>query len=233
LSNALFNGARDLSEDSAEILVNKVLPKSIHPIIPSALRRAYAAADKLIDEIPFLATPGGLYQRGDLIMVAASYEFELLVKGGNLPFEGRWEFFARPTGKHFVMYSDSARVTIGQVEDPSKKPRRARHRENYSGLNEILLFPEMNVEREKLIREAEQAGARSLLHILHGYRDLAFVHVAYPHPERNEHIYLGPNLLRLPHELSGDPGLLPPEGPSDSPKPEVIDNIRRFIRDQE
>jgi hypothetical protein len=222
-----------VSDDLAEIFVNKVLPDSVHPIIPSALRRAYAAAEQTIDQHPYLATPGGKYQRGDLIMLAASYEFELLVKGGNLPFEGTWEFFARPTGKHFVMYSDLARVTIGRVEDASKKPRPAKHRENYSGLNEILLFPEMNAERERLIREAEQDGARSLLHILHGYRDLTFAHIAYPHPEKNEHIFLGPNLMRRPHDLTGDPGLPPPEGPSDSPNPEVIDNINRFLRDDE
>src|SRR5208337_2215072 len=178
-----------MSDNLAEIVVDDVVPESIRPIIPSALRRAYAAADQTMDQHPYLATPGGKYQRGDLIMLAASFEFELLVRAGNLPFDGDWQFFARPTGKHFVMFTDSARITVGQVDDPRKKPRPAKHRENYSELNEIFLFPEFNEERARIVREAEKEGARRLLHILHGYQTLTFVHIAYPHPERNEHIF--------------------------------------------
>jgi hypothetical protein len=210
----------------AEEFIDEEVPQELRHLIPSALRRAYALADGTMDRHAYLMTPGGKYQRGDLVMLAASYEFEQLVESRILPFDGTWEDFARPTGKHYVMLTKHARITTSQVEDPAKKPRRAVFRNNYGEANERYLFPEMDV----LI----SADERRLLHFLHGYQDLNFVHIAYPHPEMNRHIYRTPNLMRLPHEItSGDPDLPPPEGPAESPNPEAMDNLERHLRDDE
>jgi hypothetical protein len=222
-----------VSENPAEIFVDEEVPRSVRSFIPSALRRAYATADETIDRNPYLATPGGKYQRGDLVMLAASFEFHQLVKAGSLPFDGCWEFFARPTGKHFVMLTDRARITTSQVDDPRKKPRAAVHRENYGELNEISLLKEINEEREQILKALNKEESRRLIHILHGYHDLTFAHIAYPHPEENWHIYRTPNLLSGPHEISLNPDLPPPEGPSESPNPEVIESIERHLRDTE
>ncbi len=222
-----------MSDNPAEQFTTEEVPQSIWPLIPTTIRRAYLAADATIDGSPYLGTPGGKYQRGDLIMLAASYEFQKLVKNGSLPsFDGTWEFFARPTGKHFVMLTARARITINQVEDPRKKPRLAVFRNNYAELNEVGLFDDWD---ENLIRAREEAakdGERRLLHILHGYQELNFAHLAYPHPERNRHIYRSPNLMRMPHEMPLT-DLPPPEGPSESPDPETIENIQRHLRDDE
>jgi hypothetical protein len=217
----------------AEEFVDEEIPLSLRRLIPAALRRAYSAADLTIERHAYLATPGGQYQRGDLIMLATSFEFEQLVKSGSLPFGGEWEFFARPTGKHFIMLTNRARITTNQIEDPRKKPRFAIHRENYSELNEKDLFEEINQERERLRDEIEHDKERRLIHILHGYQELTFAHLAYPHPEENRHIFRSTNLMRIPHEISVDPGLPPPEGPIESPNPEVIENIERHLRDQD
>jgi hypothetical protein len=101
----------------AESFTDEEVPHGIRHFFPSALRRAYAAADATMEREPYLGTPGGKYQRGDLIMLAASFELERLVKSGHLPFDGVWEYFARPTGKHFVMLSQNARITTSQLED--------------------------------------------------------------------------------------------------------------------
>ena len=117
------------TDNPAEQFANDEVPDSLRPLFPSALRRAYSAADITIERDPYLATPGAKYQRGDLIMLAASYEFQQLVANGSLlNFDGSWEYFARPTGKHFVMLTNRARITLNQVEDP-KKSRGMRYSE--------------------------------------------------------------------------------------------------------
>jgi hypothetical protein len=173
----------------AESFTDEEVPHGIRHFFPSALRRAYAAADATMEREPYLGTPGGKYQRGDLIMLAASFELERLVKSGHLPFDGVWEYFARPTGKHFVMLSQNARITTSQFEDPRKRPRHAIFRTNYAEMNEEFLFQDMNEQRQRELEEAKRDGERRLLHLLHGYHDLEFIHIAYPHPEENRNIY--------------------------------------------
>jgi len=222
-----------MSDNPAEQFTTEEVPKAVWPLIPTAIRRAYLAADATIESAPYLTTPGGKYQRGDLIMLATSFEFQQLVANGSLPsFDGTWEFFARPTGKHFVMLTKRARITVSQVEDPRKKPRRAIFRNNYAELNELGLFDDSD---ENLIRAKEEAvrdGERRLLHILHGYQELNFAHLAYPHPERNRHMYRSPNLMKMPHEMPVD-DLPPAEGPSESPNPETLEDIKKHLRDDE
>lgn len=211
--------------DPAEQFCDDEFPFRYRPLIPGALRRAYATADSTIERNPYLQTPGGRYERGDLIMVAASYEFQQLVRSGDLPFDGEWEYFAKPTGKHFVIHTKRAKLTTNQLKDPDKKPRRAEFRENYAEDNATYLFPEY-------MPKCDGKGKR-LLHILHGYQSLNFIHLAYPHPEENRHIFRSTNLLKIPHEGSLDVDLAPAEGPTDSPDPEMIENIERHLRDND
>ena len=215
----------------AQQFIDEEVPTRVRHLFPSALRRAYAAADQTIERDSYLCTPGGKYQRGDLIMLAASYEFQELVNRGDLPFDGAWEFFARPTGKHFVMLTKRARITTSQVEDARKRPRRAIFRENYAELNESSLFPEDNETLARKREEATRDRERRLLHILHGYQDLEFAHLTYPHPEKNRHIYRTANLLRLPHEITNT--LPRSEGPEESPNPEALENLERHLRDND
>jgi hypothetical protein len=128
------------------------------------------------------------------------------------------------------MLTKRARITTSQVEDPRKRPRRAVFRENYAELNESSLFPNINEELARKREEAERDRERRLLHILHGYQDLEFAYIAYPHPEKNRHIYRTANLLRLPHEITSD--LPPSEGPEESPNPEALENFERHLRDE-
>lgn len=221
-------------DNPAEQFVDTEVPKKIRPLIPAALRRAYTLADEAIERFAFLRTPGGRYQRGDLIMVAASYELEQLIVSGSLPFDGSWEFFARPTGKHFVLRTERAIITTSQVEIPNKKPRFAIHRANYAELNERSLLDEINEERRLQQEAIERDNERRLVHILHGYQSLDFAYLAYPHPERNWHIYRSPNLLNLPRAIDDPDGdLPPPEGPRDSPDPEALERIERHLRDND
>ena len=200
------------------------VPAALHPLIPPALRRAYGAADEIIERHPQLSTPGGKYQRGDLIAHAADYEFEQLIKAGSLPFEPHWEPYARPTGKHFVMRSGRANITISQVDDPDLRPRNAIYRNRYSIPNAPYFFKFMN-------DEVEAERGRRLIHIVHGYQTLLFAHLTFPHPSANKNVWRSDNLMKIPHIVTS--GLPPSEGPSESPTPEAIDNLERQLRDDE
>jgi hypothetical protein len=212
------------AENPAEEFLEKEFPPELRPLIPSALRRAYAAADEMIERHPQLATPRARYQRGDLVAVAADYEFELLVKVGSLPFEPSWEYYARPTGKHFVMRSRRAHITISQLEDPTQKPRNAVFRNRFALPNGRYLFEYMNeeVERDKALR---------LIHVLHGYQDSTFAHLTLPHPHENRHVWSTRNLMGIPHVVASD--LPKAEGPAESPEPETIENLERHLRDND
>jgi hypothetical protein len=88
------------ASNPAQELIDSEFPPHLRPLIPPALRRAYTAADRVMDETPFLGTPSGLYQRGDLILKAAEWELHRLIVAGSLPFEPSWEPCAVPTGRH-------------------------------------------------------------------------------------------------------------------------------------
>ena len=130
--------------------------------------------------------------------------------------------YARPTGKHLVIWTRRGRLTINQVEDWKKKPREAEFRSNYGMSNTPYLFLYMNDE-EKAKKD------RKHLLLLHGYQDLNFCYVTVPAAQHNLHLANSGNLLSAPHIVTRDPDK--EEGPSDSPDPEALDHLRRIIRD--
>lgn len=204
-----------------DFLDEEFAPELRH-VLPSALRRAYAAASRVMETEPFLATPGGKFQRGDLIAVASEFEIERLITSGQLPFERSWEPYARPTGLHLVVWTARGRLTVSQVEDAEIKPRHAYFRDNYAISNQSYLFDCMN-------EEAQAKNGRKHLLLLHGYKDLTFAHLAVPHAKKNHHIVTTPNLIQLPHEIIDD--LPQAEGPTESPDPESLEAIWRYRRD--
>ncbi|WP_397540490.1 hypothetical protein [Roseomonas mucosa] len=206
----------------AQDFLDQEVALDLRPLFPAALKRAYATANRLIRDVPALATTGGRLQRGDLIAAAAEYEVEKLVTTGQLPFDCSWEPYARPTGLHLVVYTSAARLTINQVEDPRHKPRSAVFRENYGLANKPYLFDYMNEE------ELRRTGRKHLL-LIHGYQDLNFAHLAVPHGTRNHHIAKTPNLLLMPHIVSES--VPDAEGPTDTPELEAIEHLTRIIRD--
>jgi hypothetical protein len=202
-------------------------PSGLHPLVPGALRRAYASADAAIDQIQFLQTKAGFLQRGDLIVLATEYEFWRLIENGSLDFDYSWEPYARPTGLHLVMRTPNARVTISQVQDPDRQPRSADFRSNYAVSNERSLFEEDN-------RAADAENALKHILLLHGYQALTFAHLALPSARGPRHIYRTPNLFGRPYEETG-PVVRGPndEGPRESPDPGAVEHIKRTIADND
>lgn len=212
------------ASNPAEDLLDDEFPAIYRPLIPAALKRAYASADDALDRIEFLSTPSGKFQRGDLIVLAAELEFIKLIREGRLPFEPSWDDYACPTGKHLVMRSPGAQITINQVEYPHKKPRWAQFRQEFGTPNAMYLFEEMN-------REHAKDDARKHILLLHGYGDLRFANLSVPHPSESRLIWSTRDLLKLPHEAAGDSSAAPGEGPTESPDAELVEDIIRTVRD--
>lgn len=212
----------DASAPAREFL-DEEFPDELRRLIPTALKRAYSIADRVMHSEAFLRTPGGLFQRGDLVALSAQYELERLALSGSLPFRCTWEDYARPTGKHLVIWTARAKLTVSQIPDPEKKPRQAIFRDNYGLGNMRFLFDFMN-EEAKLRNEAKH------ILLIHGYQSLAFAHLTYPHPDRNEHVYSSDNLMKMVHAVPDD--LAKEEGPTESPDPEAMEFLDRALRDK-
>jgi hypothetical protein len=209
----------------AQDLIDEEFPDLYRPLVPAALKRAYASADQAFDRLDFLGTPSGRFQRGDLIVLAAEFEFVRLIKEKHLPFEPSWEDYALPTGKHLVMRSPGAQITINQVEYPHQKPRRAKFRDAFGVPNAEYLFEEWNEARRK-------DKSRKHIVLLHGYGDLRFSNLAVPHPSENKLMWWTDDLLKLPHEVAEDTTRAKGEGPTESPEPELVEEIIKTVRDK-
>jgi hypothetical protein len=209
-------------DNPAHDFLDEEFPTSYRHLLPSALRRAYATASRLVEAEPSLQTPGGRVQRGDLIAHAAEYEVMRLVHGGSLPFDATWEPFARPTGQHLVVWTKRGRLTISQIEDADRKPRGADFRHNYAVSNQPFLFKYMN-------DEANNKAERKHILLVHGYQELTFSHLAIPHAQFNRYIAVSSNLMAVPHIAT--PERAKEEGPTQAPDPEATENLLRIIRD--
>jgi hypothetical protein len=206
----------------AEEFLSAELPPAVHPLFPAALRRAYASADHVMETSSFLLTPGGKFQRGDLIACAAEYEVQKLIQTGQLQgLDFSWEDYAKPTGKHLVVHTPRGKLTISQVADAAKPPRHADFRTMYQVTNAPFLFENMNTE-------AEADASKKHILLVHGYKTLEFAHFTLPHRMRDAPIYRTGNLLNLPSVIHD---VVQAEGPSESPEPEAVEHLIRLVHD--
>ena len=88
--------------------------------------------------------------------------------------------------------------------------------------NMAYLFKEMN-------DAARDRAERKHLLLLHGYHELTFSYLTVPHGKFNHHLAKSANLMLIPHIAT--PERAKEEGPTDSPDPEALENLRRIIRD--
>lgn len=205
----------------AEQFLSAEIDPALYPLFPAALRRAYANADHVIETHSFLATPGGKFQRGDLIACAAEYEVQRLIETGRLNLDFTWEDYAKPTGKHLVVHTRRGRLTISQVPDVAIPPRQAEFRTIYQVTNAPSLFEYMDKEIE------DEAQKKHIL-LVHGYKLLSFAHFTLPHRMKDVPIFQTGNLLNLP-SLQFE--ATPAEGPSESPDPEAAEHLIRLVHD--
>lgn len=170
-------------------------PKQYWPLIPTTLRTAYAAVDKMVRDEPILQVKSAQDNKGRFVSYAVDFGFVRLIESGSLPFDYRWSSFAKPTGRYLEIRLSHSVVSISQVADPKSQPRNVVFRAN-GRLNNEPFFNLSEFEDEQRVK-----GLPHLL-VLHGHQSLTFAHLAVPHPcHHRDFRYSSENLLNLPHEL--------------------------------
>jgi len=182
-------------------------PRKYWPIVATTLTTAYAAAKRAAEEEPILQIESAQDNHGRLISWAVDFGFERLIKTGRLPFDYRWNYYARPTGRFLEMRLPHSTASISQVSDPQKQPRNVVFRRN-ARLNNEPYFDLPEFDDEKQIK-----GLPHML-VMHGYQTLDFAHIGLPHPLHGRgFLYQTSNLMLLPREMADD---LPPTENTDT-----------------
>lgn len=193
--------------DCAEAFLKDQIPMPLRSQIPATLKTAYDAAALLIKDEPILNVRSALDNRGRIVQWAVDLGFERLCQSGQWPFDFRWRFFERPTGRYLEILPSHSVVTISQVSDPSKQPRdvafRANKRINGQGWLRGLPKPE----------DEEPTGGEPHILLLHGYQSLNFAHLGLPREDQQKgYHYRTSNLMLMPHVVA-----------SSEPQPEDTD----------
>jgi hypothetical protein len=187
--------------------------------VAPTLRAAYAAAAALIKDEPILNVTSAEDNRGRIIQWAVDLAFQRLVQSGEWPFDFRWSYFERPTGRYLEIRPTHSVVTISQVADPKQQPRDVLFRANkrLSGQGWLTGLPRP---------DEQQQASTGIPHILllHGYQDLNFAHLGIPRREQqNGYYYRTPNLMLMPHIVAA------PEIPMEDTDIEAVLTLKEEI----
>ena len=166
-------------------------------LLPPVVKAAYTAVADLVRDTPFLRVPSATFNLGRVLTWAVDHAVENLIQSGQWEVDYRWRTFGSPqaTGSYIEIRFSHSKMTISQTPDSSRQPRNVHFRENARLFNSPLLpFAELKNERSV-------TGRPSLL-LIHGHKELSFLHVAMPHAVRR-HVYIckTANLLTLPQEV--------------------------------
>lgn len=155
-----------------ELFINDQISVSTRALIPETLKRAYGAANLIVDETPFLQIPSVLSNKGRLYSWAVDFAIEQLIKSGSWDCDYQWKNYAKPTGRYLEVRLPHSRLSISRVSKPKKQPRDVRFRSNMRMENQLAFLPEINSERI----------INGLPHILlvHGGSNPDFAHLGVP-----------------------------------------------------
>lgn len=186
---------------SAKHFLQDQIPTKYHRHIPTSLKSAYEAVSLLTKNEPILQVPSARDNWGRLVSWAVDLAFVRLIETGQWPFDYRWKYFNKPTGRYLEVRLPHSALSISQVQDPDKQPRNVGFRENKRLSNQ----PFFDIDEF-----AEENTVHGLPHFLlvHGHQELNFAHLAVPHSLHGMgYIYKTPNLMQMPHEI---PSEVPP-----------------------
>lgn len=204
--------------DYAEAFLRDQIPPALQSFVPPTLKTAYEAATLLIKDEPILNVTSAQDNRGRVVQWAVDLAFERLVQSGQWPFDFRWRYFERPTGRYLEIMPSHSVVTISQVSDPAKQPRDVAFRANKRLSGQAWLRGLPQPEDQK-----PTGGAPHIL-LVHGYQELNFAHLGIPKNEQEKgYHYRTPNLMLMPHVVSS------PEVPPEDTDIEAVITLKEQI----
>lgn len=211
--------------ESYQSFVDEEFPSSLQALLPEALKRAYMQADQLMVDTSFLSNEGGKNCKGHLIQCSVDFQLIRLIESGKLPFDYKWDFHAKPTGKHLKILPKNTVITVSQLQQVSQFPRHASFRNNQR-LNNISL--QMPLFANEIEDDLSSVRGRPHLILGHGYQNLNFACIYVPHSHKKHWNWRTANLLNLPHAVSSD---LPPiEGIKDVVEPTIKEEFIEWLK---
>ena len=185
-------------------------------LVPPTIKQAYEAADILIREFAILNVPSAQDNRGRIIQWAVDLSFQRLAESQQWPFDFRWRFFDRPTGRCLEILPSHSVVTISQVTDPTRQPRDVLFRAN-KRLNGQGWLQGMQPE------DIKTSGIPHIL-LLHGHQAPDFAHLGIPRAELEAgYYYRTSNLMLMPHVV------VTPEPPPEDTDFEAVMTLKEEI----
>lgn len=202
--------------DHAEAFLKDQISAAQRSLIPSTIKQAYDAADIAIRESAIFQVPSAVDNRGRIIQWAVDLSFQRLVESQQWPFDFRWSFFERPTGRYLEILPSHSVVTISQVADPTKQPRDVLFRAN-KRLNGQGWLKGMQPEDQKT------SGIPHIL-LIHGHQSPHFAHLGIPRAEQEAgYYYRTPNLMLMPHVVAS------PEAPTEDTDIDAVMTLKEEI----
>jgi hypothetical protein len=202
----------------AEAFLRDQISPPLRSHVPSTLKTAYDAAALLIKNEVILNVTSARDNHGRIIQWAVDLGFQRLCESGQWPFDFRWRYFERPTGRYLEIRPSHSVITISQVADPTSQPRDVRFRANkrLSGQGWLRGLPRPDGD--------QPIGGEPHIILIHGYQDLNFAHLGMPRTEHDKgYYYRTPNLMLMPHIVST------PEPPPEDTDIEAIITLKEEI----
>lgn len=182
--------------DHAEAFLKDQISPALRSLIPLTLKTAYEAAQALIKDEPILNVVSAADNRGRVVQWAVDLGFERLVKSGQWPFDCRWQYFEKPTGRYLEILPSHSVLTISQISEPRKQPRDVKFRANKRLNSQPWLTGLPKIEEPKSV------GLPHVL-LIHGYQDLNFAHLGIPNENQKKgYHYRTANLMLMPHAVA-------------------------------
>lgn len=202
----------------AEAFLKDQISTPRRALIAGTLKAAYQAAKVLIDSEPILQVPSAEDNQGRIIQWAVDLGFRRLCESGQWPFDFRWRYFERPTGRYLEIRPSHSVITISQVADAASQPRDVLFRENkrLSGQGWLRGLPRPGGE--------EPIGGEPHILLVHGYQSLNFAHLGIPRGEHDKgYHHRTPNLMLMPHIVTS------PEPPPEDTDIEAVITLKEEI----
>ena len=213
----------------AELFLDDQVQPRHRAHVPQQLRAAYVSVAALAKDTDFLALPSA--QLGHLRAWASELAIKRLIDSGKWPFDYDWQPYKNDTGSWLRIRLSHSILSVHQISDPHKTPRKADYRSNGFLNNQgVFDFAELSEERR----------LEGLPHLVltHGYHDLVFAHLGLPKIPGGGYYARTPNLLQMLHVVESE--LAPTEGVGVEPVvelqksrevAELKDEIVRLLKD--
>jgi hypothetical protein len=202
--------------EHAEAFLRDQITAAQRALIAPTIKQAYEAADLQIRESVIFTVPSAQDNRGRIIQWAVDFAFQRLVESQQWPFDFRWTYFERPTGRYLEILPSHSVLTISQVSDPSKQPRDVLFRAN-KRLNAQGWFRGMEPD------DFKTAGIPHIL-LIHGHQAPNFAHLGIPRVDQESGYYFRTaNLMQMPHLV------MSPEPPPENTDIEAVITLKEEI----